>query len=419
LLYNIVNLDSIINITMKKRFLTAREAAAELNISLATLYAYVSRGVIRSEAAGDNSRARRYSAEDIERLKARKAARHNPDATAEGALHLGTPVLESAITLIADGRLYYRGQDAVGLAEQHSLEEVAALIWGDDAGVPVVFEPFEPAAPFRTIQAQVAHLPAFDQFQIVLPLLGADDLAAYDLRSEAVWQTGARILGALAWIAAGGKAAVEGTIADTLSAAWGKPAAARLVNAALVLCADHELNISAFTARCVASAGATPYAVVQAGLAALGGPKHGGHTQRVEALLREAGDARGMYAAMADRLRRGEPIPGFGHPLYPEGDPRGAALLRWITEAYPDSDATALAEAGREAAARLMGDAPTIDFALSILGRALDLPTGAPLTLFAIGRTVGWIGHAIEQYALDRLIRPRARYIGNLPAAED
>jgi citrate synthase len=403
---------------MKKRFLTAQEAAAELDISAATLYAYVSRGMIRSEAAGDDSRARRYSAEDIERLKARKAARHNPDAAADGALHLGTPVLESAITLIADGRLYYRGQDAITLSERHSLEQVAALIWSGDLGADVSFATFEPPQHVQTVQKQVAHLPAFDQFQIVLPALAADDLAAYDLRPEAVRQTGARILGALAWTVAG-KASPESSIADSLSMAWGKLEAAHLVNAALVLCADHELNISAFTARCVASAGATPYAVVQAGLAALGGPKHGGHTQRVEALLREAGDARGMYAAMAGRLRRGEPIPGFGHPLYPEGDPRGAALLGWIMEAYPDSDAAALAGAGREAAARLIGDAPTIDFALTVLAQALDLPTGAPLTLFAIGRAVGWIGHAIEQYALDRLIRPRARYVGNMPGSDE
>jgi citrate synthase len=403
---------------MKKRFLTAQEAAAELDISPATLYAYVSRGMIRSEAAGDDSRVRRYSAEDIDRLKARKAARHNPDAAAEGALHLGTPVLESAITLIADGRLYYRGQDAVALAERHSLETVAALIWSGDLDAEAAFTPFEPPAPVQTVQRQVAHLPAFDQFQIVLPALAADDLAAYDLRAEAVRQTGARILGTLVFTAAGGKAGADASTADMLGTAWGKPEAAHLVNAALVLCADHELNISAFTARCVASAGATPYAVVQAGLAALGGPKHGGHTQRVEALLREAGDARGMYAALAGRLRRGEPIPGFGHPLYPEGDPRGAALLRWVIEAYPNSDAAALAEAGREAAARLIGDAPTIDFALAVLARALDLPTGVPLTLFAIGRAVGWIGHAIEQYALDHLIRPRARYVGNMPGSD-
>jgi citrate synthase len=404
---------------MKKRFLTAQEAAAELDISLATLYAYVSRGMIRSETAGDDSRARRYSADDIERLKTRKAARHNPDAAAEGALHLGTPVLESAITLIADGRLYYRGQDAVALAEGHSLEAVAALIWAGDLNATIPFAPFESPAPIETIHKQVAHLPAFDQFQIVLPALAADDLAAYDLRPEAVRQTGARILGALAWTAAGGKTAGDAAIADALSAAWGKPEAAHLVNAGLVLCADHELNISAFTARCVASAGATPYAVVQAGLAALGGPKHGGHTQRVEALLREAGDARGIYPAMAGRLRRGEAIPGFGHPLYPESDPRGAALLGWVMDAYPNSAAAALAEAGREAAARLIGDAPTIDFALAVLARALDLPTGAPLTLFAIGRAVGWIGHAIEQYALDHLIRPRARYVGIMPGSDN
>ncbi len=112
------------------RYLTAREAAGELGVSLATLYAYVSRGMIRSEAAG--GRGRRYRAEDVRRLKERKERRRDPDRAIEGALHWGTPVLESAITLVADGGLYYRGRDVVDLASRSRIEEVAALIWAGD-----------------------------------------------------------------------------------------------------------------------------------------------------------------------------------------------------------------------------------------------------------------------------------------------
>jgi citrate synthase len=401
----------------KARYLTAQEAAAELGITSATLYAYVSRGLIRSEAVSGSQRVRRYSAEDVERLKARKESRRNPDSVAETALHLGTPVLESSITLIQDGNLYYRGQDAVGLAECCSAAEVAALIWMGDLNARLSFkEKMELPAAYLKLREQIGHLTPFEHFQVMLPLAAAQDPAAYDLRPTSVAATGARILRLMVAVAAGGKSA-DGRIADILAGSWsgGDTHAALLINSALILCADHELNISAFTARVVASGNATPYAVVMAGLAALSGSKHGGHTERVEAFLREAGTPEGVYEAMAGRLRRGERIPGFGHVLYPDGDPRGRALLEQVAEAYPDSPALALAQATTEAAAQLIGDYPTVDFGLVILARALGLPRGAPLALFGLGRTIGWIGHAIEQYQLDRLIRPRARYTGEGP----
>jgi citrate synthase len=176
------------------------------------------------------------------------------------------------------------------------------------------------------------------------------------------------------------------------------------------------LNVSSFTARCVASAGATPYAVVVAGLAALGGVKHGGNTERVEAFLAEADTAGDARSAIASRLRRGEVVPGFGHQLYPEGDPRGEALLAAVAAAYPDSAASKLAGETAEAASELMDERPNVDFALAILARALGLPPGGALMLFALGRTVGWVGHAIEQYETDKIIRPRARYVGEQPS---
>ena len=154
--------------------------------------------------------------------------------------------------------------------------------------------------------------------------------------------------------------------------------------------------------------------MVTAGLAALGGIKHGGQTELVEAFLREvesAGDAR---VAISGRLRRGERIPGFGHSLYPEGDPRGAELLRITTAAYPDSPAVALSAEVAESTLGLMDERPTLDFGLVTLARALGLPAGGAVALFALGRTIGWIGHAIEQYTSGSLIRPRARYVGEV-----
>jgi citrate synthase len=180
-------------------------------------------------------------------------------------------------------------------------------------------------------------------------------------------------------------------------------------------CADHELNVSSFAARCVASAGSHPYAVVIAGLAALEGPKHGGASTRVESMLDSMRTVRPLRAAMAARLRRGEPIDGFGHPLYRDGDPRARLLLDLLDERYAKSGEYRFVREFARAAAETTGEHPNVDFALAALARVLRLPAGSPLMLFAIGRSVGWIGHAIEQYATGQLIRPRARYVGVPP----
>lgn len=398
------------------RYLTAQEAAAELGVSPATLYAYVSRGLVRSEES--SGRTRRYYAEDIARLKARKEGRRNPEKVVENSLHWGTPILESALTLIADGRLYYRGMDALELAQTHTLEQVAALLWLNDLHAPL-FEAVlwgEAPAGFGMLAAHTdPPLSLFEQFQAVLPLAAAADLAAYDLRQPAAAHTGARILRLLTTLAAPN--ANRGSVAHTLARVWSshQAHAEGIVNAALILCADHELNVSSFTARCVASAGSTPYAVVQAGLAALQGTKHGGMTARVESFLQSIPSAEQVRPALAARIRQGEAIPGFGHRLYPDGDPRATLLLEMVLDACPDVPVLPIAQAIIQEADSLIHEQPTIDFALAVLSRALALPLGSALILFALGRTVGWIGHAIEQYQLDQLIRPRARYVGVQP----
>jgi citrate synthase len=214
---------------------------------------------------------------------------------------------------------------------------------------------------------------------------------------------------------AGGESAPR--VAETLQLGWSPddPGAEALLGSALVFCVDHELPVSTFAARCVASSEATPYAVVLAGLAALGGVKHGGEIELVEAFLREVEDVGDARAVISGRLRRGERIPGFGHSLYPEGDPRGAGLLSLTAEAYPESIAVSLSDTVAGEVLHLMGERPTVDFALATVARTLALPTGGAVALFALGRTVGWIGHAIEQYRSGSLIRPRTRYVGEQP----
>ena len=225
--------------------------------------------------------------------------------------------------------------------------------------------------------------------------------------------TGARILRLLASVVAGHHSPAP--IHSLLQSGWGlkKPASGQAIRVALVLCADHELNVSAFAARCAASASASPYDVVSAALATLKGSRHGGTTERVSSLFSETA-RRPAADVLANRLRHGESLPGFGHPLYPAGDPRAALLLRLAKASGNEKEwqrVRSLARAGTH----LLHDLPNVDFGLVALARCYRLPEHAPLLLFALGRTAGWIAHAIEQYAAGDLIRPRARYVGPPP----
>src|SRR5262249_55432400 len=267
------------------RYITAKEAAALLGVKEATLYAYVSRGLIRSEAISDAPRQRLYLAEDVQKLAARKVQRRDPAKVARDALHWGTPMLESALTLITEDTLRSRGPDALKLARTHTLHEVAPLPWTGSLKQAEQLFATKPLLARRTWPSAGAHLLTLQGLQVALALAATDDLRAYDLHPEAIAQTGARILWLMAAVAASADT-LDTTIAGTLAQAW-QPGTAALLNAALVLCADHELNSSAFTARVVASAEANPYAVVLAGLAALGGFQHGGATEQAAAFLRE------------------------------------------------------------------------------------------------------------------------------------
>jgi citrate synthase len=395
------------------RSLSAAQAAARLGVSRATLYAYVSRGLVRSEEQA-GTRERRYLREDVEALLRRREARRDPPSLAREALHFGAPVLDSSLARIDGARLFYRGHDAVALARSHSIEAVASLLWSGDLAAPFPDE-LPAALPDRLAELPRAAraLPPLEGFQVLLAACGACDPAAFDLSPDGVRKTGARIVRLLAAAAAGATPSRR-PIAETLAQGFGLRArgARRLLDAALVLWADHELNVSTFTARCVASALATPWSAVTAGLAALRGVRHGGATEQVEALFEEAEEPGRAARVVEARLRRGELLPGFGHPLYPDRDPRAEALLELARGAKLKARGLALAERLAAEGFALCGKRPNVDFALVALRRALDLPERATLSLVAVGRSVGWIAHGLEQYADGRLIRPRARYVG-------
>jgi citrate synthase len=407
----------------QSRYLTAREAAEALDVSIATIYAYVSRGLIRSEPAGLNQRARLYVAEDVQKLLEQKAYRHDPARVANTAMQWGTPILESALTLIDDTGLYYRGYDATQLATTQTFEQVAALFWtGDLAHEMPRFANHAAIGNYlpllRSLDTRRPDLPVLQKLHMALSLASVDDLAAYDLDTQfnRSGETAARILQLMTAVITGSEDTTAPT-AQTLQRNWAPEdtQSVRLFNAALILCADHELNASTFTARVVASTEANLYLVVMAGLAALQGFRHGGNTVLVEDLLHEIESGRSVRQVIAARLRRGELIPGFGHRLYPHGDPRGAFLLDLIAQEYADAPSVQLAQTIITVMEEITWRKLNLDFALVILARTLRLPEGSALALFALGRTVGWIGHAIEQYNSRQMIRPRATYIGPRP----
>ena len=391
-------------------YLTARETAERLGIKRDTLYAYVSRGLLRSQPI-PGSRERGYRTEEVERLRAgrglSRATRSEPFV----------PVIDSAICLIEGGRLYYRGHDAIRLAETTTLEDIAGLLWGQD---PISTFRHSQRSEARGIGGRVgaaASLGVIERCHVRLAELAAADLGALDLTPHGIVRTGRAILYQLA-ACIGDRPTAPDPVHEQLAALWRlDQKGANLIRRCLVLLADHELNASTFVARCVASTGATPYAVVSGALAALSGRRHGGASASAEALLHEIAERDDPLAVMAARLARNEMLPGLGHPLYPDGDPRAAALLNAAMAAIPAS--RPLIEAAVAAARQLVPQPPNVDFALAAATTALGLPQGTALAIFILGRTVGWIAHAIEQYQSDVLIRPRARYTGPRPGEEN
>jgi len=407
--------------------MSAHEAATELEISLTTLYAYVSRGAIRSEAVSGSRRVRAYLAEDIQRLKERKEMRQHPERVVSKAISWGEPIIDSELTLVRDDRVYYRGRDAVELAASWTVEQVAALLWGfaksENAQQVERFfteEKPQPAllqkmAAFRE-KPYLANLSLLEQFQMVLPLLGAEDLRAYHPSQEAALAVSVRLL----WLFTCFVARVtttQATLAETLQLAWAPhdTQAALLLNVALILNADNELSASAFTARCIASTGATLYGAIYGALAAFEGIYFSEKSGQVFRFVRSADQPELVKQMLVERLKQGEDIPGFDHPLFPDGDSRTVMLLKLVHTQYPEAPGTRLVETMVADVDQMLGIQPSILLAYAALGLNLNLTDEQVLALFALARCIGWIGHALEQAQSRQEIRPRARYTGIQP----
>lgn len=414
-------------------YLSAREAAALLGVKLATLYAYTSRGLVRS-VAGARGRARLYLRSDLERLRARRDARAGHGPVAAAALRFGEPVLDSSITEISieDGPAY-RGHSAIGLAREGvAFESVAELLWH---GAPVLDADADSLAELWSARELGLHfealrglLPAglspLPALAAVVPLLACHDPGRFSERPEAVIPRARGLIRRMAAALVLGvetpdpaerlsSALARDSIADAIACALGAQGGERgvaAINRALVLGADHELNASTFSARVAASTGADVYGCLSAALASLSGPRHGGASDRVEALVAEIGSPEAAERVVHERQRRGESIEGFGHPLYPGGDPRGRALVEIARELDPGSGPVRTSLALIDAMEQGGGGGPSIDTGLVTLSLALGLPRGAAVGIFAVARSVGWVAHMLEQYEAGYLVRPRARY---------
>lgn len=406
-------------------FLEAKPAAKLLGVELRTLYAYASRGLVRS-VRGARGLKRLYSVDDLDRLKLRSGARAGHGAVAAGALRWGEPVLDSAITQITPHGPSYRGKLATDLAAARTrFENVAELLWSG-------YLPTEPIAwPRPTLPlAQLGKLvPAgarpLEVMQLLVPLAGLADPNRGDGRPDAIVAR-CRLLvpllaAALASSANAELAAAHFTralsapsVAAIATRALGlDDAIAPTIETVLILLADHELNASSFAARVVASTEADPYACFAAALAAVSGPRHGTAAEALARYADDLGSPERAARSVKELRARGEAPPGFGHPLYPDGDPRATPLLAAARGSTHKRARTLLAIADTVAAERKpRGLYPTVDLGVAALVASLGLPAAAGSGLFAVARSAGWLAHVLEQRSAGYLLRPRARYTG-------
>ncbi|MGN6515846.1 MAG: citrate/2-methylcitrate synthase [Rhizomicrobium sp.] len=392
-------------------YLSANEAAAELSISPATLYAYVSRGLVRSEPVPEGTRSRRYRADDVRSLKNRRA----PMVEGQGLKSADLPIMDSAISTITVEGPIYRGVKATALADTATFEQAATLLWDSKSSDPFAKSNMPVISPgMRKIMEATKDAPPIDRAVAVLSQAAEADPRAYNSTSDGRAATGARIVRLVAAAMLQTEPSSE-PLHKQIAQAWAPKHkhAEDLIRRALVLLADHELNASTFTVRCAVSTGISLYDAVTAGLVALKGPKHGGvgplASKLVDTLL--AGD---IAPVVREKVALGERFPGFGHMVYRDGDPRAEALFAALLKAGIDKRlATDIPHAVKEAT----GQFANTDYSLTVMRRELGMPAGSETTLFAMARTAGWVSHAIEQLESKTMIRPRARYTGPAPVS--
>jgi citrate synthase len=423
----------------RPRMITADEAAAQLGVKLGTLYAYVSRGWLRSYRRRVGRQAL-YRRDDIEALRDLATAeggrrgRSLPDASSwvtiaqppsnDGSAY-GVIVAESAVSSIIDGRLAYRGYPIEELIARASFEEVCLLLWHGER---------PQAGAVAALRQVIARTEAPDKVTAALRAVGDD--ASPLLRLEVVMpalaslerhrgtrptvEQGTRIMGVLPLALARGRAGgpLGAGMAARLASVGPHAVATEweiaTLDRILIACAEHELNASTFAARVVASTGADLYASVLAALCSLSGPIHGGACDRIEQMFAQIEAGMRLEECLAAFSVKWRLPPGFGHAIYPTGDPRAVLLKKEAAEIARRRGRRLFESALRveETVWRRERLRPNLDFYLTVCARMLGFARGLPAAIFAVGRAAGWIAHSLEQYADNRLIRPRMRYRG-------
>ena len=397
-------------------WIDAVEAARRLGVKTTSLYSYVSRGLLTSRRDSDGRRSW-FDPVEVTALHRRAHPSRAPGPEL---------VFESAVTVLGPDRPYFRGRDALELARVCSYEQVAEWLW---SGIEVQDPPLWHSLPAAVAAAHAVQraLPAatlpLDRLTLAVTALAASDPMRHNVEPAAVLATGrALIAGMVDALPAqsgrspGADAALARRLWPKLTKAAPTPELVRVLDAALVLLADHELAASTVSARVAASVKADPYAVVSSALGVVGGPMHGGASLGAERMLGEIREPGVATTVIGDRLRRGERIPGVGHAVYKSGDARCDELLTLLRDATPTHPRLVVADAVLHELRSRGLPAPNSDFAIAALGQVCGMVPGAGEVIFAVARTAGWLAHALEEYRRRSPLRLRAVYTG--PAVE-
>ena len=422
---------------MSRNMLTADQVAARLGVKLSTVYAYVSRGILSRTVASDG-KSSRFDAAEVDQLARR--GRPRADARRAGTVDV---VLATSLTGILDDRLIYRGHDATELARTSTLEAVAELLWTGVLPEAAAW-PTDPSA-VRVAKAADSGLPESspltERLAVVTAALACANPLRIDLQPHAVQAHAASLMTTLVAVlpklagtstprpapapaaadrgrsgaAPGGALTLAARMWPRLSALPANPKRVRVLDAALILLADHELSTSTFAARVAASTRGDPYAVVLSGLGAVSGRLQGAAGHAPFQMLQAARAHGSADRAVADALAAHGSVPGMGHPLYETVDPRAACLFELLEPLLGRRDG-ALVDAVISSAATTSRARPNIDMATAALAFAMRMSADATEAMFDIARIAGWIAHAIEEYGEAPLrFRARALYTGPPP----
>lgn len=397
-------------------WITADEAAARLQVKRETVYAYVSRGRIKSKRSSDG-RGRVLNPIDIERLASR--ARGNKRPSGE--------VIESAITLIKDDELFYRGRPARDLATNSTFEHVAESLWGELGAESGRWEPSTQIV--ETFGRVAARLPAtalpVDALRIVGSCQAAFDPPDPDPTPRLLMSSAKRVLmtmisalPALGEPIAGYRSPLVALLWSRLSVREPSEGELDVLNAAMIMLADHDLARSTIAVRFAASAGLGAGSVIRLGMDFGGGVVKGVASLAIEAFLHNLASADAVEIALNRRLKQGEPIPGFGHPMYALADPRGREILDRLRAAATDRERLAtIEEVIRMQLSRGLPP-PNAGFALAALTYVTGMGPGAGETVFVVARSAGWIAHAIEALESAPMSRGTSVYVGPPPQVD-